>query len=196
MVEPRQPPAHPGRPRDSEIDTRILDAARRIFATEGYTAVTISAVAREVGLPRSTVYRRYPSVVALRYAAVFIPATGLQPLAETGDLRADMENHIDANARGFRDRAGVELLRSLMADVLADDAGRAELNAAFIVPRLRQIVDVLERARARGELPEHVDADLAAKAITGTLLYHAVLLDQPVDDTTTRRLLDLLFPSP
>ena len=186
--------ASPGRPRDADIDARILDAARSIFARDGYAAVSVSAVARLAGLPRSTVYRRYPSVVAMRYAAAFVPAAGLTPPEETGDLRTDMAAHITANASAFRDPASLRLLRALMADVLVDPEARAAVNDTYIKPRLAQIAEVLERARVRGDLPATVDPDLAAKAVTGTLVYHAVLLDQDVDDTMIQALLDLLFP--
>lgn len=183
-----------GRPRNVDLDARILDGARAILARDGYAAVTVSAVARHVGLPRSTVYRRYPSVVALRYAASTVPPTGLSPLAEAGDVRTDMAAHIAANASMFRTEAGRSLLRSLLADALGDADGRRMIKEQLIGPRLDHVVDVLDRAHERGDLPATVDSRTAAMAITGTLIYRVLLLDEDADDTLLAALLDLLFP--
>ncbi len=189
-------PGRSGRPRDIELDGRILEAARAIFRSEGYDAVSIAAVARAAGLPRSTVYRRYSGPVALRYAAAVIPAAGLAPLSDTGDIRADMQAHISANAGGFRSPEWIAQLRSLIGDALADPGGRRVLNDEYVRPRLTEVAQLLRRASDEGRLADHVDPDLAARAITGTLIYHSLLLDEPVDDALLQRLLDLVVPPP
>ncbi len=194
MLNPDADRSARGRPRNVDLDARILDGARAILASDGYAAVTVSAVARHVGLPRSTVYRRYPSVVALRYAASTVPPAGLSPLAESGDVRTDMAAHIAGNASMFRSKAGRSLLRSLLADALADAEGRRMINERLIGPRLDHVVGVLERARERGDLPDTVDSRTAAMAITGTLIYRVLLLDEDADDALLASLLDLLFP--
>jgi AcrR family transcriptional regulator len=184
-----------GRPRDADLDRRILRVAQEILAEEGYAAVTVSAVARRAELPRSSVYRRYPTIAVLRYAALFVPAEGLPSPVATGDIRADMAVHIRANAAGFRDDGQRAFLRALLADVVTDaDVGR-ELAERFTLPRLRDVAAVIDDARARGDLPATVDGELAAKAITGAMLYQSLVLDQPIDDRFLAALLDLLFPA-
>ena len=102
-----------------------------------------------------------------------------------------------ANGEGrgaaFRDGDQRELLRALVADALTDPEGREALNEQFIRPRLALVAGVIARAVERGELPGAVDPDLAAKAVTGTLIYHGLLLDEVVDDALVERLLNLLF---
>ncbi len=49
----------PGRPRLSEVDQRILDAATGLLRELGPAAVHIDAVAGRSGVARTTVYRRY-----------------------------------------------------------------------------------------------------------------------------------------
>jgi AcrR family transcriptional regulator len=183
-----------GRPRDAELDDRILRAAREILAADGYAAVSVSAVARRAELPRSTVYRRYPTLAVLRYAALFVPVEGLPPPVATDDVRADMAAHIGANATGFRDPEQRAFLRALLADVLTDAAAGRELAQRFTLPRLHDVAAVIDAARDRGQLPASTDGALAAKAITGTMIYHSLILDQPIDDAFLDALLDLLFP--
>jgi AcrR family transcriptional regulator len=184
-----------GRPRDATIDERISEAARRILDEQGYGEITVSAVARAAGLPRSTVYRRHPSLVALRYSALYLPADGPAPLPDTGDIRADMRAHIAANARAFVGEERLHTMRALLIDVLSDDAARSDLALRYTMPRLEEVAARIDVAKQRGEVPATTDADVAARAITGTLIYHAVVLGQPVDDSTLEALLDLLFPA-
>ena len=164
---------------------KLRGPARTCFASPNWWAVWT----------RSTVYRRHPSVVALRYAASFLPGIGIAPPTDTGDLRADMATHIARNATPFRTADGVERLRAVLTDALADTEGRHAMRDTYLGPRLDEVEAVLERARGRGELPAGYDCRLAAEAVTGTLIYHALVLDQPVDEPTLAALLDLLFPA-
>ncbi|WET77032.1 TetR/AcrR family transcriptional regulator [Amycolatopsis sp. QT-25] len=59
-----------GRPPRHTADD-FLDAAVRIFAAEGVSGVTMSAVAREVGAPSGSIYHRFPGRPAL-LAAVWL----------------------------------------------------------------------------------------------------------------------------
>lgn len=49
---------------------QVLDAALRLIATQGYRAVSMEAVAREVGVTRPVVYGAYPSLPVLLAALV------------------------------------------------------------------------------------------------------------------------------
>ncbi|HET6287405.1 MAG TPA: TetR/AcrR family transcriptional regulator [Amycolatopsis sp.] len=59
-----------GRPPRHTADD-FLDAAVRVFAAEGISGVTMSAVAREVGAPSGSIYHRFPGRPAL-LAAVWL----------------------------------------------------------------------------------------------------------------------------
>jgi AcrR family transcriptional regulator len=64
---------HPGRPRRSDpTRARILDAARRRFARQGYDGTTIRAVAADAGIDPSMVMRYYGSKDGLFAAAADI----------------------------------------------------------------------------------------------------------------------------
>ena len=50
-----------GRPRDAEIDRKILDAARVLLAEGGYRALAFDSISQMTEIPRSMIYRRWPT---------------------------------------------------------------------------------------------------------------------------------------
>ncbi|MEO9176463.1 MAG: helix-turn-helix domain-containing protein, partial [Gaiellales bacterium] len=57
---------------------RVLDAAARLFAAEGVDAVSMEEVAREAGVGKGTLYRRYADKGALSAALIDADARALQ----------------------------------------------------------------------------------------------------------------------
>src|ERR671913_1147236 len=63
----------PGRPRALPVEEQrrvVVDAARRVFAREGYNGATIERVAREAGTARSSVYELFQGKEDLFVAVV------------------------------------------------------------------------------------------------------------------------------
>lgn len=56
----------------------FLDAAARLFAAGGVRALTMNAVAREVGAPSGSIYHRFPDRAALLAALWFRTTAGFQ----------------------------------------------------------------------------------------------------------------------
>lgn len=70
---PRPAPRRPGRPRAlplAEQRRLVIEAALRVFATDGYSGATIERVAREAGTARSSVYELFQGKEDLFVAVV------------------------------------------------------------------------------------------------------------------------------
>jgi TetR/AcrR family transcriptional regulator, regulator of autoinduction and epiphytic fitness len=65
----KRPPRRTPLRGSGEITNQILETATRLFATQGYALTSMEQVAAASGSGKHTVYRRYPSKVAL-FAAV------------------------------------------------------------------------------------------------------------------------------
>ena len=50
----------PGRPRDERADRAIIDATLELFAADGYSALSVEAVAVKAEVSKATIYRRWP----------------------------------------------------------------------------------------------------------------------------------------
>src|SRR5262245_59825259 len=79
----------------------ILDAARRVFQREGYSA-SMDLVAAEAGLSKQTVYNHFGSKEGLFRAIVdHVSGELLDVLVEGGGARADPATTLEAVARRF-----------------------------------------------------------------------------------------------
>jgi AcrR family transcriptional regulator len=61
---------------DVEAEARILQAALRLLAEQGYTRMSLDGVAEEAGVSKPTIYRRWSSKADLATAALRTIQTG------------------------------------------------------------------------------------------------------------------------
>src|SRR5215470_10204704 len=90
----------PGAQLDPEADRLLLEAAKRQLHELGYARLTMDGVAREAGVARTTLYRRYRDKADLVSAAI----NGLRQPSKrpsTGDARHDLIVSLDNVRRNF-----------------------------------------------------------------------------------------------
>src|SRR5258708_19313503 len=78
-----------GRPRDSDIDRRVLDAAWDMLHTAGYAGLNVDEVAERADAAKTTVYRRWPTKDHLA-VALATRILGEGPIPYTPDPRPDL----------------------------------------------------------------------------------------------------------
>ena len=170
------------RPRDPELDARILAAARHLLATVGYADMTIEAVARQAGGARPTVYTRWANAAQLAFEAT-TNATMPDPVPDTGSLVGDLS----AALRALRDQL-LLLDRGFLGDQLGSmiaDADFAErVDHDRLRPDAQAMAVIWDRAVARGEGdPSAVDGVELFEDLAAVLLYRVLVLHRsPSDD--------------
>ena len=179
-----QPRPKRGRPRDASLDDRILAAALAVLADSGLRGCTIDAVALRAEVPKSTIYRRWPSKDELQVAALerYIAAT--QPIPDTGTLRGDLSEIFRAQIRSYGSRQArpmVSFAFSVLAEGEAVPTATGEAMRRFATARRTRLREVLERARDRGEIREDVDLEILISFLFGAVWARLADL-QPIDD--------------
>jgi AcrR family transcriptional regulator len=143
---------------------RILDAARDLFASRGFDAVTMSDVAERAGVVRATVFNHFGSKRALVEA---ITAGVIDYYAEMLDQAlADERSGTPALVRALFEHmgAGVEqfhgFYREVFREIMKLQVGLEEGSpAARAAERTRErLVRLLARGQQRGELSRAFDA--------------------------------------
>ncbi|MEV0199081.1 helix-turn-helix domain-containing protein [Nonomuraea sp. NPDC050691] len=88
MMTPR------GRPRDTEVDERVLRIAAALIFERGYAGLSIDEVAEQAGVAKTTLYRHWPTKDHLAVTVV-ARLQADHEITETGDIRADLVNNLD-----------------------------------------------------------------------------------------------------
>ena len=159
-----------GRARDSDIDARILAAAKRQLAVLGYEGMSIAAVASEAGTTRQALYRRWPSKADLAGAAV---ASVEEPAAEAAreapavaDPFAALVAELTDFQRGVSHPGRLSLVGTMLQES-TDLQVRERYRARVIHPRRRRITAILEAARQQGLIDRDADLTVAVTMCTG-----------------------------
>jgi AcrR family transcriptional regulator len=162
-----------GRPRDPRIEQAVAEAAIEVFRERGYPDASLIEIARRAKVGTPTLYRRWRSKSALAIellAARVVDTT----VVDSGEIRRDLTDFIRNRIRTFGDPLYVHLLLAVSTMAVINPELRAAGLAAFNSAQ-RPMLERLELARDRGELPPDADCDLilnlAAGAVAAPLIY-------------------------
>lgn len=182
-----------GRPRDPDLDERILEATRRLLAERGYQGLSIDAVARAAGTTRPTVYLRFAGKEELATSAV-AGMTVEEPLPQTDDIHADLV----AELRHFRAAITRPNGFSFVGTVLAEEHATPGLIARFrerlVLPRRHRLAATLERGMRSGAVRADLDVDAATGMLTGSVYAHH-LAHGTLPEDWPQRVVDTLWPA-
>lgn len=193
MSEPRR-----GRPRDADVDERVLRATTDLLLTRGYAGLSVDEVAERAQVAKTTLYRRWPTKDHLALAVV----TRLQDddeITDTGDIRRDLADYLEKIAAGLNrmraagrpagqqdDPSAGTVAELVAAAARHDDIGR--LERAMYARRNALARRLLERARERGELRPDLDLEALFDQLAGALYYRVLITGDPVGRAYAERL--------
>jgi AcrR family transcriptional regulator len=163
-----------GRPRSEDADRAILDSAFSLLAEQGYSGMTVEAVAVRAGVGKATIYRRWPSKAELTFDALDrIPAI---PDPERESLRADLVTWLGDLRENLASTGPV--LAALVGE-RPRHPELAKLIDAWVDDRRKGLVTLLRRGVDRGELPADTDVNLAIDLLTGPIVGRVLFTGSP-----------------
>jgi AcrR family transcriptional regulator len=155
-----------GRPRDPRIEQAVTDAATEVFRERGYPDASLIEIARRAKIGTPTLYRRWRSKSAI--ALDLIAKAVVIPAAESGDVRRDLAGFMANRIRTFEDPLYRHVLLALATIAIINAEVGAGLRKVFDDAQ-RPMLERLERARNRGELPASIDCNLVLNMAVGTV---------------------------
>jgi len=168
-----------GRPRDPEVDARVIAAARRLLAEKGYEALSFEAIAQETGIGKPTIYRRWPTKAHLAAEiATGDGAEGLPDIIAEQGLHAQIRA-IVAQAAGFYRKPE---MKAAVLGVLASARSDASLRDQFdgLEQATRgQLRAIVAKGQACGLICEDVDAGTLFDTIVGSVIFRTLLSQAP-----------------
>ncbi|SDN67179.1 TetR/AcrR family transcriptional regulator [Actinacidiphila guanduensis] len=188
--------ARRGRPRNAAVDSAVVDAVLRLLGDGASIGeLTMEGIAREAGVGKATVYRRWPGKDALMLdvlAAIEPPPTP----EHTGDLRTDLITAVEYIRRRSLAKRESAMMRGVLLEVQSNPELWKRYHDTVVATRRRMLTDLLEKAIAAGDIrPElGTDLDLLADMVAGPVLSRATMRpDAPLPEDLAPRMVDILL---
>jgi AcrR family transcriptional regulator len=187
---PRRAPAGAAVLREDLTDA-IREAVLEELAEHGYGRMSIEGVARRAGVGKTTIYRRWDSKLQMVIDVVSAVAVQGLMLPDTGTLRGDLRAILGVASMALRHPLASQIIPDLLAEAARNPDIAGTLQTALRDTQLGFSTAVLERAVARGELPENADVQLALDLAIGPLYWRVAVVRSKlpkgyIDDLATR----------
>jgi AcrR family transcriptional regulator len=163
----------PGRPRSARADAAIARATFELLVEQGFTGLSIEAVAERAGVGKATIYRRWGSKAELVIGAIESMGLGAPEPPDTGSVRGDLLTLAAGQARDA-EQAGVSVLtfpRVLAEAALSAPELQEALKKGFVDPRTSVVEQLLRRGMERGELRADLDVETTVNMVIGALIF-------------------------
>ena len=164
-----------GRPRDVEVDERILQTTFDQLVRSGYSGMSIESVAAEASVAKTTVYRRYPTKRDLVVAALRAE-TPFQVPPPDMPMRAALEVFVRSAIGMLIDSGAIRILGSLLVEEQREPGLLSVFRERILNPRRGMVDEMLRRGIERGELRPDVDPLVVTEMIAGAVFGHHAIL--------------------
>jgi AcrR family transcriptional regulator len=159
--------------RSARVRAAVHRAVAGLVTERGYGNFTVGEVAARAGVADSSIYRRWGTLENLTTDVAITWLTTNSPIPDTGTLAGDLRAYAAGVARDVNGPDGLAVLRLVIALANAGEPGRAARDR-FLAERRRQLQEMLDRARARGEQPpdaldvlDHILAPMYVRTLFG-----------------------------
>ena len=190
MVPVVEHPTRTGRPRSPAADAAIRNATLDLLSIEGYANLTMAGVASKAGVSTATLYRRWHSKLDLVVDILQALAEDW-PVPDTGSLEGDLRAVLDTMLTGMASTGAI--MRGLVGEFARNGELAEALRRNLILPRRAAMIEVLARAKRRGEVRPGVNDDLVFDMLAGSLYYRSTVLGRAATKAVSRDLAELIL---
>ena len=174
-----------GRPRSAAVHAAIIEATLELLTEEGFTGMSLEAVAHRAGVGKTAIYRRWPSKEALVLDALKTLETDV-PVVDTGNFREDAAAflHEFVRVHSLANPQHTKLLLRIVGQLYERPELFSMLYAQLYESRNEQLEQLIRNAQARGELRQDLEATFIMDLIAGPIFLRAFLsIVRPVQYT-------------
>lgn len=184
-----RPRSRPGG-RTREHSARIFANAAQMLAQNGHAAFNFRDLAALSGVNRSTLYRRWSTTTDLVFDVLRqVLDERIQP-ADTGSLAGDLAADLRQVGAFVSSPLGQAAI-ALSVELERKHESTA-MRRLLWDERLANFAPTFARAKMRGELPIHFDADAALAMTSGAMVYRVLLMARPIDELWIARIVSMI----
>lgn len=169
-----------------------LDAALYVLQEKGVLAVTHASISEKTGISRSTLYRHWPKLEALRNEAFLRAASSPKHAPRTnGPLRADLTWILGNLMTALNETPWGQVAPQVIALAATDDDARSLINN-WMKDRSASVEAVFAAARARGEVAENAPVQQMIEMLIAVPYYRRFIAGFALDHEWLDRHVDLI----
>lgn len=183
---PNQPRRGPGRPRNDDLDERILAATLDLIDAGEH--ISIARIVEHGGVNRAAIYRRWASLTDLIAAALDVGRQVPAPLDLQGDLYQQIQDLVlgpDPAASG--ERYPEARFRQRIALAMTDRSLQRAYWKSHVRRRRAPLKEAIRAGVARGILRPDVDPTVAFDLIAGVAYYQLIVRGDSLDHREARQ---------
>jgi len=188
--------------RSEEVDPRvarslqtILHAALEELGDVGYGAFTIESVASRAGVGKSTIYRHWPSKLALIEGAFQTLHEQAAPDIVSGSPRERVERIVRHVAEVVAGKPFSSCIPALI-DGAERNRDVRRFHHRFQREARKPLVAVIAIGVECGDFESHIDPELTAIALVGAIFYRRLMTSEPFRPAQAADLVATTFGAP
>jgi len=164
----------------------------KLLGENGFSALTVEAVAAHASVGKATVYRWWPNKAAI-IADAFASSTSRKlHFPDTGSVYTDMSQQMRQLVKIFRSRRG-RIVSAMVGGGQSDRDLIVAFRERFLWPRRREAYATLRRAIQRGELRDDVDLNLLLDSLYGPIYMRFLIRHDKLTPNFVDRLCQLVL---
>lgn len=169
-----------GRPRSEESKAAILEATWELLKTTSLRDLSIEAIARESGVGKTTIYRWWPSKVAVVMDAFVENVLPVISFSEGLSAAEAIAQQMTSLVQAFSGEYG-RIVAQIIAEGQADPAALASYRDRFIYPRRAAAKAIIQQGIENGEFDPKLDPELAIDILYGAIYFRLLVGHLPLD---------------
>ncbi|NER78473.1 MAG: TetR/AcrR family transcriptional regulator [Leptolyngbya sp. SIO1D8] len=169
-----------GRPRSEASKAAILNAAWKLLQTMPLKKLSIEAIARESGVGKTTIYRWWPSKVAVVMEAFVENVLTVTPFPKNVSATEAIAQQMASLIQAFSGEYG-RIVAQIIAEGQADPKALASYRDRLIYPRRIAAKTVIQQGIETGEFDPNLDPELAIDMLYGPIYFRLLIGHLPLD---------------
>jgi AcrR family transcriptional regulator len=174
-------------PRIERTRHAVRQATLDVLGSRGYAAFTVEAVAESARVAKSTIYRHWPTKLALIADALETLNEQPRRTVEAGTARDTVDQLVEHLAAAFADSTLSACIPALI-EAAEHHPEVASFLHGYSAVRRRTLVEAIRAGVESGELAAHLDPELAASALSGAIVYRRTMTPGPLPPSQAERL--------
>lgn len=181
-----------GRPRLVGAEAQALTAVSELLEQGQVHGITMEQIAECAGVSKITLYRRWPSKLALFVDALLLRMTERQPLNEYVPPVEAIAGHLTRMAREFQGSTGA-LARTVVGECLADPGMIDVLREGYLGHRRAAAIRIITRGQRDGTFQADGTAEERHDMLYGTVWYRFLFGTGRLNERVALRLMEMVL---